>query len=77
MVTGDCITGTRMILDDDDNKWGWNDHGRADPDYEEISSQEFSSTDSSSDVDHPAGGEENVMLYRQHSTREYTFSRYS
>lgn len=50
MVAKDCITGTRMVLDDD-GKLGWGDDGRADPDDEEISSQGFSSTDSSSDVD--------------------------
>lgn len=49
-VAKDCITGTKMILDDD-GKWDWDNDGRADSDDEEISSQEFSSTDSSSDVD--------------------------
>lgn len=43
-VAKNRITGARMILDN--GEWDLADDGRADPDDEEISSQEFSSTDS-------------------------------
>lgn len=50
MVVKDWIAGTKMIISDDDG-WDWSDDGWGDPDDEEVSSQEFSSEDSDSDVE--------------------------
>lgn len=57
MMTRDCITGTAMTISDEGEWTG--SMTVADPDEDWISDQDFSSTDSSGDVDNSATGREN------------------